>query len=119
MASVEKKTFDNKLLAQARPGNTSTATFYNPSVITNVYTLIVCNTSVDTATYSVFWDDDGTTYDQTTALCYQIALPSHATEIINFGEMGLTMLDTAGNIGIQSGTASAITYSLFGETKIR
>jgi hypothetical protein len=109
--------FDNKLLAQARPSSTSTATLYAPNVISNIHTIVVCNTTGTDATYSIFWDNDGSTYDQSTALFYAVNLVANATDIIEF-PLPLTMIDSSGNIGIQSGTSSALTYSLFGETKI-
>lgn len=109
--------FDSKQLAQARPTDTNTATLYNPTILTNINTIIVSNTTGTAATYSIFWDNDGSTYDQSTALFYQVSLDANATDIIEFYRP-LTMIDPAGNIGIQSGTSSAITYSLYGETKI-
>lgn len=109
--------FDNKLLAQARPADANAATLYNPSVITNIHTIEVCNTTSLADTFSIFHDDGGTTYDQTTAKYYAVAIAANTTVLIEY-ENPITMIDTAGNIGIQSGTGNAITYSLYGETKI-
>lgn len=103
-------------LAQARPTNTSTATLYTaPSGIKiEVTRVVICNTTGSAAAASLFHDDDGTTYDQTTALRYAKSVPANDSIELEF-EIGSGLFVSAGgSLGIQSGTGSALTYTLYG-----
>ena len=104
-----------KQLGQLRPGDTNAASLYSPPtgiVSTQVTTLIICNTSSSAATYRVFLDIDGTTYDQTTALFYDISLPAYTTDSIE--PNGMFMNNSAGNLAVRSGTTSALTFTAYG-----
>jgi hypothetical protein len=106
--------FNGEQLAQARPANTSTATLLNPidNNLYIVYTIMIANVTGTAANASVFHDKDGTTYDQSTALLYQVSVPGNDTTILTF-EKGITVRGD-GHIGIQSGTSSSLTYTLYG-----
>ena len=107
-----------QLLAQSRPANTSTATAFTASVRTDLTQIIVSNTTGSAATFSIYHDDDGTTYDQTTALVYACSLAANTTFIIGSEGAGLGIqLSPGGSIGIQSGTSSACTFSVYGVTQ--
>lgn len=105
------------LLGQSRPANTTAATIYTASVRTEITAIYVCNTTGTAATYRIFHDDDGTTYDQTTALFYDVSLPANTTDIISLNAKGggLTM-SKDGTIGIRTGTNDALTFSVYGIT---
>ena len=101
-------------LAQARPTDTNAATLYSRPQNTTVYLdqLFICNTTGSAANASVFHDDDGTTKDATTALRYAFSVSANTTTIM---DLKMYMNTASGTIGIQSGTGSALTYTLYGE----
>lgn len=106
-------------LAQSRPANTSTATAYTAVMPTEISRVVVCNTTGSASTFSLFHDDDGTTYDQTTALYYAAPIAANTTvEIEMLPGVGWGM-KTSGTLGIQSGTSSAITYTFYGVSVIK
>ena len=102
-------------LAQTRPANTSTATAYTAKKQTEITQVIVCNTTGSPATFSLYHDDDGSTYDQTTALVYSASVAANTMLSLSADGAGLGIFVTAnGTIGVQSGTASALTFSIYG-----
>lgn len=106
-------TYQEKQLGQSRDNDTSTHSVYSPGIdVTAIITTIVlANTSDATATIRVFIDDDGTTYNQTTAIAYDILIARGASEII----MGFfPMNNPSGNLAYQQGTANAITITILG-----
>ena len=105
--------FTIKQLGQLRPANTTAASIYSPAsgVNTDVKTLVVCNQTAGAADYRIFHDDDGTTYDETTALFYDVTLSANATDII---PLNIGMDDDSGNIAIRTDTNDALTFTLYG-----
>ena len=84
---------------------------------TEVTRIVVCNTTASPAAYSVYHDDDGTTYTEATALFFATSIPANSSDVIDFGGMGGGIhVSNAGSIGVKSGTSSAITFSLYGVT---
>ena len=102
-----------KQLGQSRPADTSAVSLYSPaSNITGMAkNLIVANTTSSSAKFRVFVDDNGTTYDQSTALFYDVSLLGNTTVLI---DMYAAMDNSAGNLAIRSDTANALTFTLFG-----
>lgn len=87
---------------------------------TEVTRIIVCNTTGSAASYSIYHDDDGSTFDQTTALFYAVSLAANSTDVIDFGGAGGgVMVSKTGQIAVQTGTGSALTFSLYGITEAR
>jgi hypothetical protein len=70
-----------KQLGQRRDGDTDTHSIYSPAanVVGIVKTIVIANTTGSDATVSVFIDDDGTTYDQSTALMYEVSIAANST----------------------------------------
>jgi len=102
-----------KQLGQLRPANTTAASIYSPG--TNVtavrLSLVICNTTATTAKFRVFHDDDGTTYDESTALLFDAdILGNHTVEVDGFKAMD----NPSGNIAVRTDTADALTFSLYG-----
>ena len=102
-----------KQLGQLRPANDTAATLYSPgdnvtTIVTNIW---VCNTTGNTPTYRLFVDDNGTTYDQTTALAYDVALAANESKRI---PCYIAMNDTTGNLAVRTSAASEITFSCWG-----
>lgn len=100
-------------LGQLRPANTSAASLYSPgsSETAIVYSIVVCNTSGADATYRIFHDDNGTTYDETTALFWDVTLTADSSDIL---EMKVSMDDSSGNLAVRTDTANAITFTAYG-----
>lgn len=100
-------------LGQLRPANTTAASLYSPaaSTTTIVYTVAVCNTSGASAKYRIFHDDNGTTYDETTALFWDIAIAADTTDVV---EIKISMDDSTGNLAVRTDTASALTFTAYG-----
>ena len=103
-----------KQLGQLRPANSTAASLYSPGTSTEavIQSLIVCNQTSSAATYRIFVDDDGTTYDETTALFYDISLAANSTDTI---EIKIAMNNSSGNLAVRTGTNNAITFTAFGE----
>ena len=105
-----------RLLAQARPAGTAAVSGYakpTKQLITITH-IVICNTTALSANCSLFFDSDGTTYDQTTALVYAQPIGANGTTIF---DITFTMEVDGGNIGIQTGTGSALTFNIFGKVK--
>ncbi|MBL4654153.1 MAG: hypothetical protein JKY53_15015 [Flavobacteriales bacterium] len=102
-----------KQLGQLRPTNTTAATIYSPGANTEtiVKSIVVCNTTASAVKYRIFWDDNGTTYDETTALYFDVNLPGNTTDT---HELNITMNDSTGNIAVRTDTNNAINFTCSG-----
>lgn len=108
-------------LAQARPSGTSAASIYTPGTnkTAKVTLIVLCNTTGSAATFSIFHDNDGTTYTQATALYYAQSLAANTTLLIPLDTgYSIVMNDSTGNIAFQQGTSEAITVTLYGIEEI-
>ena len=106
-----------KQLAQSRPTDTTAVSILSPSIGQRLYVMqvVVCNQTGTAATFRIFHDDDGTTYDETTALYFDKNLPANDTlRIYMQDDPGWPMQDAAENLAVRSGTGSAITYTVYG-----
>ena len=102
-----------KQLGQLRPANATAASIYSPGASTTwiAKSIWICNTSGSSCTYRIFHDEDGTTYDETTALAWDAPLAANETVVITGLLSGYT---NAGNVGVRSSVANAITFTLYG-----
>jgi len=106
-------TLTEKLLGQTRPGSTTATSIYSPPANTSsiIKTIFIANTTASSATFRIFVDDDGTTYDETTALFWDVSIDGNTTvEVDTF----IAMNDSSGNLAVRTGTASALTFTVFG-----
>jgi len=110
--------FDKLQLGQNRPGDTNNHVLCNPSTgeICIVETLVVTNNTGGAVTYRVFHDDDGTTYDQSTALYYDVSISANTTDLLEF-QNGLALANPNGNLAVRSSSASALTFTAYGSRK--
>ena len=112
--------FPASQLGQLRPANTTAASVYAPAshYRTEIIEIFISNTTGSSADYRLFHDEDGTTYDETTALVFDTAVAANSTAILNTkiwmnGASG-------GNLGVRTSTNSALTFTVYGvEEKIR
>ena len=102
-----------KELGQLRPGDTNAASLYSPPVNTKteITKIVVANTTGTAATFRIFIDTNGTTYDQTTAIAYDISLA--ANDSVETAD-SYWMADPTGNLAVRSGTISALTFTAYG-----
>lgn len=100
-------------LAQIRPANTTATSAYSPasSVTTKITRVLVCNTTSSPHDFRIFLDVDGTTFDETTALFFDVATPAKTTVEIE-GEWWLDK--AAGNLAVRTDTNDAFTFTVFG-----
>ena len=108
-------TSPGKQLGQLRPANTTAASLYSPgaNTKTEVTHIVVVETSGNADSFRIFHDEDGTTYDETTALFFDEALAANTTRLIVF-ERGLWMRDSTGNLGVRTATANRLTFTAYG-----
>lgn len=106
-------TLQEKQLGQVRPASTSATSLYSPGAgVTGIVKAIyVCNTTSANVKFSIFADDDGTTYDQTTALFWEVSIPGNSSvELDTF----IAINNSSGNIAVGTDTANALTFTAFG-----
>lgn len=101
-----------KVLGQSAPANTSNVNLYTvPSgTSTVVSTLSVTNTTTSSATYRVFVRVGGASASTSNALVYDIISDANSLVTLTLG-MTLAATDV---ITVQTGTANALTFMLFG-----
>lgn len=107
-----------KQLAQARENSTNAVSVYSPAsgetVIIPAGGITILNQSGAAATVRLFVDDDGTTYDQSTALIYDMSCPPGIP--VHFGGI-INMNDSTGNLAYRSSVANALTITVNGAVK--
>lgn len=105
--------FQEKLLGQARENSTNAVSVYSPPADTTavIKTVVVSNTSGADATVRLFVDDDGTTYDESTAIAWDVNIPADS---VWDREITVCMNDSSGNFAYRSSVANALTVSIFG-----
>lgn len=105
--------FQEKQLGQLRPANTTAASLYSPgaSTTTIIKTISICNTSGAAATFRIFVDDNGTTYDETTAVFWDIAIAADETVQL---DVFYAMNDATGNLAVRTSVNNALTFTAFG-----
>ena len=100
-------------LAQKRPTGTSAVSAFSPSVKTVIKSVVICNTTSQATTFSIFIDDDGTDYDEDTAVFFDAPIGANTTvEACTYWPMA----NSDGNAAVQSGANNAITFTFFGAT---
>lgn len=104
-----------KILGQSRPSSTTAASLYSPGagVRTEIGGITACNVSGATATLRIFLDIDGSTYDQSTALYYDVKVAADTT----FSAEPVhpwVLDDPSGNLGIKTNVASAFNFTAWG-----
>jgi len=103
--------FQEKQLAQHRENSTSAVSIYAPasSETAIIKSVTLCNTTGSPATFRLFLDNDGTTYDQSTARCYDKSLAANESL-----ELSVYWIMTGGNLAFQNSINNAITITVDG-----
>lgn len=102
-----------KILGQATPADTNAASIYSPndSVIGIVRNIFVCNTTAGALSFRIFVDNDGTTYDTTTALYYDVSIAANTTTKL---DVFIPLNNSSGNLAVRSSSANNLTFTAFG-----
>jgi len=102
-----------KQLGQLRPLDTNAASIYSPNLgVTGIpKVIVICNTTNTSAKASLFQDDDGTTFDKTTALLFEV--PVTKGQSVEFNTF-LPMNDENGNLAVQVDVADTLTFTVSG-----
>lgn len=102
-------------IAQLTPSTAAAVTAYSATTRTVVTKVIVCNARNAASTYSIYHDDDGSTFSTATALYKNKAIAANVTEVIEAASPGAGIgMRSGGRIGVDAGTADALTFSLYG-----
>lgn len=102
-------------IAQLSPSTVAAVTAYSATTRTVITRVIVCNARASATTFSVYHDDDGTTFATATALYKSKAIAANTTETIEAAAPGSGIgMRSGGRIGVESGTVDALTFSLYG-----
>lgn len=102
-----------KVLAQLRPSGTGTVQLYSPNSGEEIVATLSVTTVDVEAEASIFIDDDGTTYDEDTALEWELPIIPKNPAF----EKKITMSNSNGSIGVQSSVADALNFTLMGIVK--
>ena len=105
--------FQEKQLGQARENSTNAVSVYSPDTeVTGIIKFItIANTSGSDATVRMFVDDDGSTYDETTSIAWDIIIPADS---VWDRQVFIPMDNASGNFAYRSSVANALTITLFG-----
>jgi len=100
------------ILGQVRSAGTTAVSIYSPGTdVTAVnLKLVIANTSGAARTYRVFQDDDGTTYDESTAVAWDLPIAADSRVELKLAPMS----DSAGNIAVRHDAANGLTFTLEG-----
>lgn len=109
-------TLQEDQLGQLRPADTTAASIFSPDAnITQIGKfIVVCNLTASIVKYRIFHDVDGSTFDETTALHFDVPIAPNATQIIEFPGPGLAGDDPAGNVGVRTSVGNALNFTLYG-----
>ena len=103
-------------LAQSRPSGTSATSIFTATLPTEITRIVICNTTGSAANYSLYHDDNGSTFDQTSALFYTVSLAANSTQNIELTPGSGLMVSKDGQIAFQAGTGNALTCTIYGVT---
>ena len=112
--TAQRNTDGVKILAQLQPPNTSTQTLFTPdsgkkAILTHLMIAVYDNDVI----VSLFHDEDGTTFNDTTAWIREVKIAKD-DNIISL-PLGKIRVENGGAIGVQIDKTGDATFSLYGE----
>tara|TARA_R100001244_G_C5146944_1_gene128945 strand:+ start:120 stop:494 length:375 start_codon:yes stop_codon:yes gene_type:complete len=101
-------------LGQLRPANTTAVSIFSPraKVLVKITAIIITNLDTNPHAYRLFHDDNGTTYNETTALAWDTTIIANDTMSL---VVGIWMSDLNGNLAIRTDSANNINFTVYGE----
>jgi len=104
------------LLAQVRPSNTTAATAFTAVIQTEILRVVIANTTGSAATFRLFHDVGGSTYDESNALAWDVSIAagSISDSLQAYGSgSGFTLLP-GDTLGVRTSVNSALTFNFYG-----
>ena len=103
-------------LGQLRPANTTAASLFSPDENKpyKINVIIIVNTSGSAASATIYHDIDGSTYDETTTILPAKSITASGFYMFQPNE-GIGDYNKAGNVGVKSSVADALTFTAYGE----
>ena len=101
-------------LAQNRINSTTATSIYSPrtGVVGIITKIVLCNVSGGATDFYLYHDDDGTTYDESTALAWNVALATDIETSRDYPEgLGVAY---GGNLAFKTDTANSVTITIYG-----
>jgi len=105
-----------KQVAQVRPSATDAAELFSDNRPWEIDLIMVTNTGAAAATFSLFHDADGTTWNTSTALLYQISVDVGEVYMIEFAAP-IRNNKRQGTIGYQVSVADTLTITAYGNAE--
>lgn len=111
----------DRQLGQVRPVDSTPISIFQPRQYRSglagaeIISVVIVNTSASTANFSMFLDDDGTVYDESTALFWEVPVGASSTIPI---DVNLKMNNSEGNLAVKSSAGNALTFTIFGSELI-
>jgi len=99
-----------KLIIQNRPSNESTNTIFKATTKTIITQVVVSTCNNTDVKFWIYHDDDGTTYDETTALLWKIKAKEKTTLIIDCE----WAVEVNGSIGVKVDNSNGLNFTLYG-----
>ena len=101
-------------VAQARENSTNAVSVYAGAANTEVQCFVtVCNTTSGDVLLRLFHDKDGTTYDENTALVWDVIVEPGQV----FDKDKIFINGNSGNLAYRSSVANALTITVYGVNK--
>ena len=74
-----------KQLGQTRENSTNAVSVYSPGagITAAIKTIVIANTGDTDATFRLFIDDNGTTYDESTSVAWDVPVPANTVAYID------------------------------------
>lgn len=103
-----------KILDNLQPGNTATTIYSLPAnKLATIKTILICNSGITDAVYSIFVSKNNSIYNQANAIHYQVPILIGESKQIDI----LLYFDIEnGSIGVQS-DSNDVTFTISGEAK--
>ncbi len=102
-----------KFLKKTKPAVTTPVQVFSPKVGEQpvVTQMIVTNLTSKTVQFSLFFDPEGSTFDETTALIWLANLDAGTADFI---ELNIPMNSSSGNIAVSTNEPDGINFTIFG-----
>jgi len=106
-------TMQEKQLGQLRPANTSAASIYAPPASTTgiVSRVEIQNVTASGVSFSIYHDDNGTTYDEESVI--YLSSPILANGHVSI-DAHWSASSTSSHLAVKTSTASALTFTFYG-----
>lgn len=103
------------LLAQLAPANTAATAAFTATTVTEITRIVIANTTPSSATYDLYHDDTAAGFTATNALAFGKSVAANSVETpIEASDGNGIVISSGGKLGLREGTASALTFSIYG-----